>query len=212
MIAEINGRSVPADGGTVPVSHASPIPANGWPLHPFQIVSLYDVIKFKARDFFKLVSHLKGLQSAIGSVRFEHPDKDQEIDDNGKTVYGGDVEDLRVICQEMGLTLSAMLLEEVGNSLKRSSCKFFSLEQDLREVERRIDHEMSLFLFMVIPREKTDYFEKVDLFGPEVNAAFPSTVYDIEESGNSYASGRNTACVFHLMRVLEKDYTQWRVS
>ena len=34
-------------------------------------------------------------------------------------------------------------------------------------------------------------------------ASFPSTKYDATEAFKSYAFGRNTACVFHLMRVLE---------
>ena len=32
---------------------------------------------------------------------------------------------------------------------------------------------------------------------------FPTTEFDIMEAGNCYAMGRGTACVFHLMRVME---------
>lgn len=83
----------------------------------------------------------------------------------------------------MGLVLSAMLLDEVSRSLI-PSCKYFKLASDLREVERRVDHEMSLPLFMVMSKDKADYYEKIDLFGPIVSKQFPSTVFDIEESGN----------------------------
>jgi hypothetical protein len=48
------------------------------------------------------------------------------------------------------------------------------------------------------------YFEKVQLFGESVATSFPSSSFDIEEAGNCYATNRNTACVFHSMRVLEK--------
>jgi hypothetical protein len=51
---------------------------------------------------------------------------------------------------------------------------------------------------------KSDYFEQtVPLFGEAVEKAFPSAVYDIEEAGKCLALQRSTACVVHLMRVLE---------
>lgn len=47
------------------------------------------------------------------------------------------------------------------------------------------------------------YFEQAKLFGPEVFDAFPSANDDIYEAGTSLALERGTACVMHLMRVLE---------
>ena len=41
------------------------------------------------------------------------------------------------------------------------------------------------------------------VFGKAVGDAFPSATYDIAESGACLALDRGTACVFHLMRVLE---------
>ncbi|OGF33946.1 hypothetical protein A2223_03285 [Candidatus Falkowbacteria bacterium RIFOXYA2_FULL_35_8] len=58
-------------------------------------------------------------------------------------------------------------------------------------------------LFMFIPKDDAKWFEKKDSFGVEVYNAFHSAIDDIQEAGNCYATGRYTACVFHLMRVLE---------
>lgn len=41
------------------------------------------------------------------------------------------------------------------------------------------------------------------LFGDTVTAAFPSAARDIDEAGKCLALRRGTACVFHLMRVME---------
>ena len=41
------------------------------------------------------------------------------------------------------------------------------------------------------------------LFGKDVRVAFPSAIIDIEEAGKCLAFERWTACVFHLMRVME---------
>lgn len=41
------------------------------------------------------------------------------------------------------------------------------------------------------------------MFGEKVSLNFPSALEDIKEVGNCYATDRNTACVFHCMRVVE---------
>jgi hypothetical protein len=55
-----------------------------------------------------------------------------------------------------------------------------------------------------IATEKDKYFEKDDLFGPEVSKAFRSCVAEIRNAGNCYALEQNEACVFHCMRILER--------
>lgn len=42
-----------------------------------------------------------------------------------------------------------------------------------------------------------------ELFGSRVATHFPSAEMDISEAGTCYAMGNDTACVFHLMRVVE---------
>lgn len=56
---------------------------------------------------------------------------------------------------------------------------------------------------MYMPRNEAEYFNNQELFGEVVNQKFPKAVEDIKEAGNCYATGNNTACVFHLMRVVE---------
>ena len=63
--------------------------------------------------------------------------------------------------------------------------------------------ELKLCSFWQVPRQYR-HLLKPQLFGAEVAAAFPSAAEDIEEAGNCLAFGRGTACVFHLMRVLER--------
>jgi hypothetical protein len=77
------------------------------------------------------------------------------------------------------------------------------LEFDLEQLYWRVQDEMSKILVMRIPKDRSEFFEQIQAFGPEVAASFPSASYDVEEAGNCYATDRNTACVFHAMRVLE---------
>jgi hypothetical protein len=66
-----------------------------------------------------------------------------------------------------------------------------------------IHHDLDSYAFEAIPSDRVEYYEAKHLFGENVHERFFSTAYDVSEAGSCYALGRNTACVFHLMRVLE---------
>jgi hypothetical protein len=82
------------------------------------------------------------------------------------------------------------------------------LQERLRELQHLIEDEMEEKLFMHVPPERANFYEQPTLFGQAVNAKFPQTQYDIVEAGNCYASGRSTAAVFHLMRIMETGVQQ----
>jgi hypothetical protein len=54
-----------------------------------------------------------------------------------------------------------------------------------------------------LPEGQAKFFELQEPFGAEVAKKFPSATLDIGEAASCYATTRSTACVFHLMRVLE---------
>lgn len=59
--------------------------------------------------------------------------------------------------------------------------------------------------FLLIPAVDRDFIEqKTPLLGQEVDAAFPSARDEISSAGRCFALDEHTACVFHLMRALEK--------
>ena len=81
------------------------------------------------------------------------------------------------------------------------------------EVSHRLDAIKFLFQsqadkhkFFRLTIEESKHVGHAMLFGKGVSDAFPSesSRFEIEESGNCFALGRYTACVFHLMRALEK--------
>ena len=76
-------------------------------------------------------------------------------------------------------------------------------QDDIDILQTREEHEMEDIVFGFIPADHASYFQNKELFRPEVNANFKSTVKDIYEAGNCFAHGNYTASVFHLMRVLE---------
>ncbi len=77
------------------------------------------------------------------------------------------------------------------------------LLRELVELYEALERGLSEKMFMYVPATQAGYYDRSDLFGAEVSTAFPTTVEDMQEAGNCYATGRHTACVMHLMRVLE---------
>jgi hypothetical protein len=77
------------------------------------------------------------------------------------------------------------------------------------QLENTIKWEMEDKLFMFVPPGRASFYDQGELFGREVNSKFPAIQFDVVEAGNCYASGRSTACVFHLMRIMETGVQQF---
>ena len=67
----------------------------------------------------------------------------------------------------------------------------------IRELQARVS--------LIIPKNRTDLYKKKGTFlGEATLIKFKDLRNDAEEAGNCFALGRYTACVFHLMRIMEK--------
>jgi hypothetical protein len=76
--------------------------------------------------------------------------------------------------------------------------------QEIDILVQRIHDELETVCLLMVPPDRVNLWEQVEPpFGPEVDAKFPSAADDISEAGKCLALGRATACVSHLMRVLE---------
>lgn len=91
---------------------------------------------------------------------------------------------------------SALTLNHRDRLYRDIATRFEILWQTMGEEGSKIE-------FALVPLTKAKYFEQDDLFGGPVSNRFKKARYDIKEAGNCLATGANTACVFHLMRVAE---------
>jgi hypothetical protein len=106
-------------------------------------------------------------------------------------------------CRELDLTMACVAVERLRHDVLQ---EWFSEDQRViavSEIERRILDEMETSIFLHVPREWAKYYQHSELFGPGVRDVFQDAAYDIEEAGKCLATARATACVFHLMRVME---------
>jgi hypothetical protein len=176
--------------------------------------SLWDVIKLKLDRLVTIARILEGLSS-------ENLDQVVETSRYGPKSMGSMVLELR----EIGLTISADhayeiveiydeyekkleakdLSDEQRHSLIGEELKFLKREHAelanlvRRELKRKVAISLS-------ETDATELFDNPRPFDSErvsVNDRFPDAVYDIQEAANCKALSRPTACVFHLMRVLE---------
>lgn len=158
------------------------------------------MFKFNAREFLNLSTLLREMEVTL--ERFLK-NKDELVDEKYKEWLTERLDVLIQGCAGMGLELSIRLIETIKKSISVPTYRISTFVADLKELQRRIDHEISSPLFLVVPRSKTDYFEQPELFGSNVATKFTTAGYDIQEAGNCFATARNTASVMHLMRSLE---------
>jgi hypothetical protein len=109
---------------------------------------------------------------------------------------------MQEFCRDGGLDVSGIMAEMVEENF-RTETRHEYVGNKLLELLQRMHDELSLRLVFQIPIAKAKYYKEKELFSAAVSLAFPSAIVDIEEAGKCFALGRNTACVFHLMRVME---------
>lgn len=77
------------------------------------------------------------------------------------------------------------------------------IEQAVLELKNRLFDELCERQFLYVSPAKTKFYTEPMLFGRIVNDRFPTAIDDIEEAGKCLALGQATACVLHVIRVLE---------
>ncbi len=113
---------------------------------------------------------------------------------------------LRAITAELesiGLKVSLRAMRRVMATANSTPFESLELASDVNTLRDVIRWEMQEHVFMHIPASRSERYGVQESFGSAVHNNFRSAQFDILEAGNSYAVGRYTACVFHLMRALE---------
>jgi hypothetical protein len=178
--------------------------------NPNRLVSLLDMLRFYAENFCRC-------SSLLGQIFVELRSGVQPVDTSW-SVIGSALRDLEKYCSEMGLAITLAQIRRVNESVESgfglSNPLYFG--QQLIEIQTRMNDELAgRLIFSVLPNH-AEYIEaftvteqprqsdtRIELAWLPIFDSFPSVRYDSLEAFKCYAVGRNTACVFHLMRVLE---------
>lgn len=171
-----------------------------WIMAPYSLISWWDMEKFSAAAFFSIATQL--------SIMSENADRDRRggirysITPEQRALFLTSLRNIQAECEGLNLKVSLHAVHEAIVTFERSNF-FGDLGSGTEQLRNTIEWEMRSELFFHLPSKQTDFYDKKELFGVEVNAKFPSIQYDMVEAGNCFAMGRGTACVFHLMRVME---------
>jgi hypothetical protein len=109
---------------------------------------------------------------------------------------------LEHMLEKMGLTASAVEAKRLQD-FTRGSNEVYFIKDRVNNLRRAITAEIENQILAQISQPDLRLYDSQDLFGDEVATKLSSIQYDVSEAGNCLALSRPTACVFHLMRVME---------
>lgn len=166
---------------------------------PYKIVSLLDMEKIGEQLYELGVEVNRLLQRAT-----ELEEEGKRLSDDGRAECTDILFDIERRCRLAELERVLPHIERMQDSVENDSTyNTIDLKYDARQVNLLTRDELGAVLLLGIPREKAKYYEQDEAFGDDVADNFYKASYDIREAGNCLATGRDTACVMHLMRALE---------
>jgi hypothetical protein len=209
MIADIQTGQPNGDlVRSLPVK-ALPTSANGWPPRPFQIVSLFDVIQFPADQFLR-ASGLVASMSAGLKHTLQEAAPTLTLSDHTREALGEQLELIKKLFTLVGLTYSIdeinFILTKSLTDPKETYATFCAL---LDSLARRMSDEAKRKTYLYMPPDDSKYYYDPNVrsskrsFSDRLANAFPSAVDDLTKGTQAYATGCDTACVFHMMRAVE---------
>ena len=168
--------------------------------------SLLAMLRFYAQDFLN-IARTMGWMEQMADANKLNPAFDKPLSDDLRSQYKNTLPDFDFMCRHVHLDSAcdqiARMLEQLDNE-DLTERGFF---QAHTELHHRIEDDFSHHLLFAVPRSDSRYYEQrgtlFDTHKVSVSKASQSVLDDIEEAGKCYATDRSTACVFHLMHVME---------
>lgn len=120
-----------------------------------------------------------------------------------RTTLKPGLETVREECVKLQLKGSYASLYRMLQVLDEPHGTLRGLADDASELHGRLVDELKYTTCFALEGRTEQLYRAEHLLGKEVAERFPTTAVDIEEAGKCLAFDRATACVFHLMRVME---------
>lgn len=175
---------------------------------PFRLVSLWDMLRFQADDFLKLMKSLSRITDAMSGLEgassvYEtnpevHARHCAELWDILKPTLGN----LAEACRSMELRDPAVLAEGLSDKCSGKAYSIPELRGSLSLLGELIENQLNGRVFMFVPSAHAKFFREKP-FGEIIEGAFSEAIADVEDASSCLGVGRPTAAVFHLMCVME---------
>jgi hypothetical protein len=123
---------------------------------------------------------------------------DEQRDDLNRSV----LIPLRMMAIDLALDSAIPLLSRMDKKVK-APYLVVDAHKDIVDLWSRIEDQLKERWFLYVSPSLQPYYTQKQLFGNDVESGFPGAIDDIEDAGTCLALGQGTACVMHLMRVME---------
>jgi hypothetical protein len=127
---------------------------------------------------------------------------DRQLPEDIKNTLAQSLPAILAHCESINLNLTAKHVRKML-AIPRNDYTYNKILAMLERLEELFEDELPVVQLKYVQASKVQLYQRIELFGRKVADNFPSASYDIEEAGKCLALERNTACVMHLMRVLE---------
>jgi hypothetical protein len=174
-----------------------------------RIRSLYTVLQIYAHKFIKLLEDLRTLEEECL----------RDVNELDAQELGRLMREVKDLCESLELNSSLKQITHMWSEFHKVTSSGVGMPYKIvgsliTELRRRIREDLEDRAFFQISIEKSNRFFKLgsdglvpkttaDLFGEHVVLRLRSGTGDLEEACKCFVAGRNTATVFHLMRVME---------
>lgn len=168
-------------------------------LRPGRLRGLWEMRKIDIEDLFRLCND----SARIKTYFEEDAHKDHVMSAESRTTNQKNMADHGRHFTELSLPMCRLQCDEIVRALDQpvTGAGYGAM---MGVLQKRMEHEVSLTQgFLLTTAETRLYDQKAPLFGDSVSTRFPGANDDIAEAGKCLALGRGTACVMHLMRVME---------
>ncbi|MGO8909596.1 MAG: hypothetical protein ACLQDM_09785 [Bradyrhizobium sp.] len=161
-----------------------------------RILSLMALLTFYADEFCKA--------SGILAQAWVLINKTGGLDRQAIEALGSTLGDLQRQCEQIELPMTGRRLQRLLDTFRPDYAHtWIETARQLAEIQQTLIDELEDRLVLCLPADKGSFYTGHDLFGPDVARQFSSASREITEAGRCLALNRNTASVFHLMRVME---------
>lgn len=168
---------------------------------PRRLISLWDMIQFFLED--AIIAQDKINLTYNWSREQQRDDPALKLPDEMKLDRRFHLETAQRFCQKYGLKETDSGIEHLFWLMRRSGFNISEMAATMDGIFQAFIRELVGIKCLFVEPTKIQYFEQEMLFGNEVSQSFPSAAPEIKAAGNCLSIGLDTACIFHLMRVIE---------
>lgn len=167
------------------------------------LASLWDMLRFYAEAFVQMMQELTHLNTIINSKNI-----DSIAPSVAEQYFGSLLDTLEKMLIILQMPVSIAQVRRFKTAIEYHESDATNISRDeltslIADLSHRVRDELSARFLFSVPYHAEFLLEDAQPFGSDVEKGFPAASYDIREAGKCLALRLPTACVFHLMRVVD---------